>query len=194
MNRNRFSKTALYDLGTVAQSATHLRAILENWAVLERLPLEHWRDKNDKVIDNSVLAARKEIDVKKFRDPANGYLQDLNRGLASLGMPQVSIETFMQKPNLTWKFGKVNDALSDDMDEVYLDKRVRPSVEHVWKEVGNVESFKEWAEEESEGCYWESGNFLQVADIEDEDRAFIFKWWFFDENTVILELWDILFG
>lgn len=195
MSSIRFSKTALYDLSTVAQSATHLQQTLANWAALESLPLEHWRLKTDKVDDPDLWSVRKEIDVKKFRDPANGYLQDLNRGLTSLGLPQVSIETFMQKPNLTWKFGKVNSELPDTFnDEEYLDKRVRPSVENIWKDVNTTESFKEWAEEEAHGCYWESGNFLQFPDLEDEDDAFIFKWWFFGENVVILELWDILKG
>ena len=94
----RFNQTCLFDFRNAAEHAVKLGQILCNWNAVEILPLSFWRTKDDASdLPSQVLENRKAIDVKKFREPAISELQDLNRGLATLGLGQLKIEDFIEK-------------------------------------------------------------------------------------------------
>ena len=90
-----FKDASIFDLGTVAIYAKSLREKLGNWRALEKLPLEHWKSSPGENASKDVLKVRKEFDVKKFREPARADLNDLNRGLASLGLGSIKLEDFI---------------------------------------------------------------------------------------------------
>lgn len=97
----KFAPAPIYDLCGIAQHASRLKSYLENWRVVANLPLIHWQDKADDLSDlnafEQILRRRKELDVRKFSIPAKAALNDLNRCLASLGLGQLTIDSFIEK-------------------------------------------------------------------------------------------------
>lgn len=91
---------------------------------------------------------------------------------------------------IPWKLGKDHLGYGDE----YLQNTVEPSVRQCmgFHRYATKEEFIESARSEDSG-YWESGDFIQVPNIYDEDQAFIFKWWFLGD-TLILELYDVILG
>lgn len=92
-----FKDIPIYDLGTVAAYSGALHRMLRDWKVLESIPLEHWKSFAGENPSREMLERRKEIDRKKFREPAKEALRELNRGLASLGLGQLTIDSFIEK-------------------------------------------------------------------------------------------------
>ena len=76
----------------------------------------------------------------------------------------------------------------------YRQQVLIPSIESWWKthRYATTEEFASEVREHDDG-YWESGDFLQVPHISDEDKALVFKWRFLGD-TVLLELHDVIFG
>lgn len=76
----------------------------------------------------------------------------------------------------------------------YRQQVLIPSIESWWKthRYATKEEFASEVREHHDG-YWESGDFLQVPHISDEDKALVFKWRFLGD-TVLLELYDVIFG
>lgn len=91
-----FMDEAIADLETVLIHSRKLRENLGNWRTLEAIPLEHWRSFPKENPSDEVLRTRKELDRKKFREPAKQALRDLNRGLVSLGLGTLEFEKFVK--------------------------------------------------------------------------------------------------
>lgn len=77
----------------------------------------------------------------------------------------------------------------------YRQRVLIPSIESWWKahKYATTEEFVSEVRRLHDCCYWESGDFLQIPRIDDEDRAFVFKWKILG-HTVLLELHDVIFG
>ena len=96
MEKYTFNKEAIADLETIIHGATGLRAMLGSWRVVNDLPLEHWKTCEKDGSPAEVLERRRDIDIRKFSEPAYWGLEDLNRGLASLGLGEIKMEAFMK--------------------------------------------------------------------------------------------------
>ncbi len=93
----RFSNTAIADLETIVSASKGLRDALGNCRALEKLPLEHWKSHPKEELGDELLEVRKEQDVRKFREPAERFIRDLNRGLASFGLDPIHLVDFIDK-------------------------------------------------------------------------------------------------
>ena len=94
MEKYTFNNEAIADLETIIHGATGLRAMLGSWRVVNDLPLEHWKTCENDRSPVDVLERRRDIDIRKFSEPAYWGLEDLNRGLASLGLGEIKMEAF----------------------------------------------------------------------------------------------------
>ncbi|MBR6269479.1 MAG: hypothetical protein IKR30_02770 [Bacteroidales bacterium] len=93
----KFSNAAIADLETIVCASKGLRDALGNWRALESLPLEHWRSHPKEEPSKELLEVRKEQDVRKFREPAECFIRDLNRGLVSFGLEPIHLVDFIDK-------------------------------------------------------------------------------------------------
>lgn len=84
-------------MATLASAAKRLHDALDSWWVLESIPASKWVMYPAEQVSIDVLKIRKEHDRKKFSIPAEQALQDLNRGLASLGLPQLDMDKFVEE-------------------------------------------------------------------------------------------------
>lgn len=76
----------------------------------------------------------------------------------------------------------------------YIRRIVVPSLEDWWAHhrYATKDEFASEVRMHHDG-YFESGDFLQVPHLYDEDKAFVFSWRFLGD-TVVLELYDTIFG
>ena len=93
----QIKKAGVADIATIANAAKRLHDALDSWNVLEIIPVSKWVMYPAEQVSDDILKIRKERDRKKFSVPAAQALDDLNRGLASLGIGQVSMDKFVEE-------------------------------------------------------------------------------------------------